>query len=273
MWNQPHQWPYLELPAGQLSRGIQGGLANPQPPRPSQVTAQRNGTRTLNALSLEISQAQPQWWDLRWTKKSQSPIASVQRTQSTLAGDSAVPRGTNAARMNANCAIRIAAQRTQGLWGPISVFWGEHERQRTLPIRIAAVTLTSDFAITVARFRPSKERTVLSCGPLDPYPESPMETSMMNLFMARFRFWSGTLYASARLWSFHSFGEGSVPFLLDLQGDCQLKNPSIRHDSCLETSVEGDEETSMERHDWEQQETMAASQRSEQSHKEFEAAA
>ena len=45
----------------------------------------------------------------------QSPIASVQRTQTTLAGHSAVPRGTNTTPMNANRAIRIAAQRTQGL--------------------------------------------------------------------------------------------------------------------------------------------------------------
>ena len=49
---------------------------------------------------------------LRWAK---SPIASVQRTRSTLAGHSAVPRGMNVTPMNANCAIRIAAQRTQGL--------------------------------------------------------------------------------------------------------------------------------------------------------------
>ena len=42
----------------------------------------------------------------------QSPIASVQRTRSTLASHSAVPRGTNVKRMNANRAIRIAAQRT-----------------------------------------------------------------------------------------------------------------------------------------------------------------
>ena len=40
----------------------------------------------------------------------QSPIASVQRTQSTLAGLSAVPRGMNVKRMDANRAIRIAAQ-------------------------------------------------------------------------------------------------------------------------------------------------------------------
>ena len=40
----------------------------------------------------------------------QSPIASVQRTRSTLASHSAVPCGTNV-----NRAIRIAAQRTQSL--------------------------------------------------------------------------------------------------------------------------------------------------------------
>ena len=45
----------------------------------------------------------------------QSPIASVQRTRSTLAGHSAIPSATNVARMNTNRAIRIAAQRTQGV--------------------------------------------------------------------------------------------------------------------------------------------------------------
>ena len=35
----------------------------------------------------------------------QSPIASVQRTRSTLASHSAVPHGTNVARTNANRAI------------------------------------------------------------------------------------------------------------------------------------------------------------------------
>ena len=43
----------------------------------------------------------------------QSPIASVQRTRSTLAGHSAGPLGTNTTPTNANRAIRIAAQRTQ----------------------------------------------------------------------------------------------------------------------------------------------------------------
>ena len=60
--------------------------------------------------------------------------------------------------MNANRAIRIAAQRTQGLWGLVSVFRGgwRYDCQRTLAIRIAAITLASDSATTIARFRPSK---------------------------------------------------------------------------------------------------------------------
>ena len=48
---------------------------------------------------------------LRWLK---SPIASVQRTRSSLASHSAVSCGTNAKRTN-NHGIRIATQRTQGL--------------------------------------------------------------------------------------------------------------------------------------------------------------
>ena len=36
------------------------------------------------------------------------------------------------------------------------VFRGRYDRQRTLVIRIAAITLASDSAITLARFRPSK---------------------------------------------------------------------------------------------------------------------
>ena len=45
----------------------------------------------------------------------QSPIASVQRTGSPFTGHSAVPRGTNVARINSNRATRIAAQGTQSL--------------------------------------------------------------------------------------------------------------------------------------------------------------
>ena len=40
----------------------------------------------------------------------QSPIASVQRTRPTVTNHSAVPRGMNTTPMNANRAIRIAAQ-------------------------------------------------------------------------------------------------------------------------------------------------------------------
>ena len=43
----------------------------------------------------------------------QSPIPSVQRTRSTLAGHSAAPCGMNVALTHANCVIRTAAQRTQ----------------------------------------------------------------------------------------------------------------------------------------------------------------
>ena len=55
----------------------------------------------------------------------QSPITSVQRTRSTLAGHSAGPSGKNTTPTHANRATRIAVQRTQGLRGPNSVFHGE----------------------------------------------------------------------------------------------------------------------------------------------------
>ena len=54
----------------------------------------------------------------------QLPIASVQRTRSTLTDHSAGPRGANTTPTNTNGAMRIAAQRTQCLWGPHSVFLG-----------------------------------------------------------------------------------------------------------------------------------------------------
>ena len=41
-------------------------------------------------------------------------------------------------------------------------FGGRDDRQRTPAIRIAAITLASDSAITIARFRPSKERSHIS---------------------------------------------------------------------------------------------------------------
>ena len=104
------------------------------------------------------------------------PIASVQRTLSTLASHSAVPRGTNVKRMNANHAIRIGAQRMQGLSGLISVFREErYHRQQTLTIRIAAITLASDSAITIARFRPSKLKNIR------------MENLHLNFFRPKFK--------------------------------------------------------------------------------------
>ena len=42
------------------------------------------------------------------------------------------------------------------------VFRGRYDRQRALVIRIAAITLASDSAITIARFRPSKLPTKCS---------------------------------------------------------------------------------------------------------------
>ena len=53
--------------------------------------------------------------NLRWAKSpiKKTPIATVQRTRSTLASHSAVPCGTHVKRMNANRAIQIVAQRTQ----------------------------------------------------------------------------------------------------------------------------------------------------------------
>ena len=90
----------------------------------------------------------------------QLPIASVQRTRSSLAGHSAILCGTTVSRMNANRAIGIAAQWTHCLERPMSVdqtvVWGRCECRWTLAIRIAAKTLASDSAITLALFRPSE---------------------------------------------------------------------------------------------------------------------
>ena len=79
-----------------------------------------------------------------------------------------LPRGTNVTHMNAKCTIRIAAQRTQGLRGPISVFWGTYDRQRMPAIRITAVTFAIASAITIARFRQSKPARVLPFAPQIP---------------------------------------------------------------------------------------------------------
>ena len=90
------------------------------------------GTNSMGQVGFcEPRESQGDFWeDLQLPMRNldgqnrQSPIASVQRARSTLASHSAVPRGTNVKRMTANRAIRIAAQRTQGPRGLISVFLG-----------------------------------------------------------------------------------------------------------------------------------------------------
>ena len=59
--------------------------------------------------------------------------------------------------------MQISAQQTQGLRGLVSVSWDSWrrcDRQRTLVIRIAVITLASNSAITVARLRPSKQTLI-----------------------------------------------------------------------------------------------------------------
>ena len=84
----------------------------------------------------------------------QSPIASVQRTRSTLASHSAVPRGTNVKR------ARSESQHSERRVYEDSFlcFGGRYDRQRTLAIRTAAITFASDSVITIARLRPSTGR-------------------------------------------------------------------------------------------------------------------
>ena len=85
----------------------------------------------------------------------QSPIASVQRTRSTLASHSAVPLW--------NKCSTSESQHQRAHWRRVNAgseeflcFGGRrYDHQRTLAIRIAAITLASDSARTIARFRPS----------------------------------------------------------------------------------------------------------------------
>ena len=79
----------------------------------------------------------------------QSPIASVQRTRSTHT-NKRQSRDSNRSGMNAGSARTPPTK--------FCIFRGRYDRQRTLLIRIAAITLASDSAITLARFRPSKRR-------------------------------------------------------------------------------------------------------------------
>ena len=69
--------------------------------------------------------------------------SSVPWMQLTLISHSTVACGTNAARMNANWAIQIAAKQTQGLWGTVPVV-GREVWPPTLVIGITVITLTSN---------------------------------------------------------------------------------------------------------------------------------
>ena len=123
-----------------VSLGPAGPKAHPK----SRSTKKKNFGRSKRGLTLD-------------GQNRQSPIASVQRTRSTLASHSAVPRGTNVKRMNAN-RTRFESQRNERRVCEDSFlcFRGRYDRQRTLAIRIAAITLASDSALTITRFRPSK---------------------------------------------------------------------------------------------------------------------
>ena len=81
--------------------------------------------------------------------------------QSTLARHSAIPRGTNVARMHANHVIQMGAQRTQSLSGPFLCFFGggmtANERQCS---NRRDNSRSCDSATTTARFRPSKVTTL-----------------------------------------------------------------------------------------------------------------
>ena len=74
----------------------------------SRLEFTKNGFRKIDRISLKTLKTLD-------GQNRQSPIASVQRARSTLAGHSAIPHETNVKRMNTNRAIRIAEQRTQGL--------------------------------------------------------------------------------------------------------------------------------------------------------------
>ena len=91
----------------------------------------------------------------------QLPIAGVQRTWSTLAGHSAVPRRTNVKRMNAKCAIQIAQPNERRVYeDQFLLFRWRHERQQTTAIRIVAITLASDFVVTTVATRATIYRSL-----------------------------------------------------------------------------------------------------------------
>ena len=88
----------------------------------------------------------------------QLPIASVQQTWSTLASHSAVPRGTNVKRVNANRDSNRSTTNAGSVRTNFCVLGERYDRQRTLAIRIAGITLASGSVIIIAQFRLSKQK-------------------------------------------------------------------------------------------------------------------
>ena len=88
------------------------------------------------------------------------------------------------------------------------MFRGRYDGQRTPAIQIAAITLTSDSAIAIARFRPSKDtqrrdRIYACLSPLDPRNErifprfgaiSLLLSSLEDLFETSLGFWGSGVW-------------------------------------------------------------------------------
>ena len=90
--------------------------------------------RTLDFCTrMPISRLRREWWAFVWSDvllqildgSNRQSLVFSERSQLSQAIPQLLPRGMNVARMNANRAIRITAQRTQGLWlwGLIFVLW------------------------------------------------------------------------------------------------------------------------------------------------------
>ena len=83
--------------------------------------------------------------------------------RSTLASHSAILRGTNVTRMNTNRVIWTATQRTQGLWGLVSVFRREIRPPTNASDSNRGDTSRSDASdatITIARFLIQGTKTI-----------------------------------------------------------------------------------------------------------------
>ena len=83
---------------------------------------------------------------------------------------SAIPRGTHAARMKAIAQFESQRDERRAYDDQcLCFFFGgggvRYERQRTLAIRIAAITLASDSSIIIERFRPSKVTSLVAQHP------------------------------------------------------------------------------------------------------------